>query len=130
MKGFLNEFKEFISKGSVIDMAVGVIVGGVFKDLTSSLVANLINPLIGIFLGQVDLSSIVWKIGDANFKIGAFINSIIEFLIIMFVIFLIVKAINKMRSIGKKNEEDEQANVKTTDDYLIEIRDLLKENQK
>ncbi|MDO1604614.1 large conductance mechanosensitive channel protein MscL [Lactobacillus sp. YT155] len=130
MKGFLNEFKEFISKGSVVDLAVGVIVGGVFKDLTSSLVTNLINPLIGIFLGQVDLSSIVWKIGDANFKIGAFINSIIEFLIIMFVIFLIVKAINKMRSIGKKNEEEEQANVKTTDDYLIEIRDLLKENQK
>lgn len=130
MKGFLNEFKEFISKGSVVDLAVGVIVGGVFKDLTSSLVTNLINPLIGIFLGQVDLSSIVWKIGNANFKIGAFINSIIEFLIIMFVIFLIVKAINKMRSIGKKNEEEEQANVKTTDDYLIEIRDLLKENQK
>lgn len=129
MRSFLNEFKEFVSKGSVVDMAVGVIVGGAFKDLTGSLVDNLINPLIGLFLGQVDLSSIVFTIGNANFKFGVFINAIIEFIMIMFVIFLIVKAINKMRSLGSKKEAEE-ASVVSAEDYLKEIRDLLQENKK
>ncbi|MGR3742289.1 large conductance mechanosensitive channel protein MscL [Companilactobacillus sp. DQM5] len=130
MRSFLKEFKEFISRGSVIDMAVGVIVGGAFKDLAGSLVANLINPLLGLFLGQVDLSSIVLRIGNANFKFGMFINSIIEFIMIMFVIFLIVKAINKMRSLGKQSEEEEEeTQINTAENYLMEIRDLLKEQK-
>ncbi|GKQ42310.1 large-conductance mechanosensitive channel [Companilactobacillus sp. RD055328] len=132
MKNFLNEFKEFVSKGSVVDMAVGVIVGGAFKDLTGSLVDTLINPLIGLFLGQVDLSSIVLTIGDANFKFGMFINALIEFIMVMFVIFLIVKAINRMRALGKKEEEAEEASIVSAEDYLKDIRDLLQsqENKK
>lgn len=130
MKAFITEFKDFISKGSVVDMAVGVIVGGAFSKLTASLVENLINPLIGIFLGQINLSDLVLKIGNSNFKFGNFINSIIEFLIIMFVIFLIVKAINKMRTFKKTEAEEEAPEVHSAEDYLMEIRDLLKENNK
>lgn len=126
MKTFISEFKDFISKGSVVDMAVGVIVGGAFSKLTASLVENLINPLIGIFLGQINLSDLVLKVGNANFKFGVFINSIIEFIIIMFVIFLIVKGINKLRTL-KKTEEQEAPAVHSAEDYLKEIRDLLKD---
>lgn len=128
MKSFLNEFREFVSRGSVVDMAVGVIVGGAFKDLAGSLVDNLINPLLGLFLGQVDLSAMVLKVGNANFKFGMFINAIIEFIMIMFVIFLIVKAINKMRTIGSK-KEDEETEVATAESYLKDIRDLLEQQK-
>ena len=91
----LKEFKEFISRGNVLDLAIGVIIGSAFTAIVTSLVENLINPLIGIFLGKIDLSNLVFSIGDAHFKFGAFLNSIINFLIIAFVVFLIVKAVNK-----------------------------------
>lgn len=118
----LNEFKQFIARGNVLDLAVGVIIGGAFTSIVTSLTNNLINPLIGIFLGKIDLSSLVLKIGGANFKYGLFINSIINFLIIAFVVFLMVKGINKV--LPKKESTD---NSETDNALLSEIRDLLKQ---
>ncbi|KZV01787.1 Large-conductance mechanosensitive channel [Lactiplantibacillus plantarum] len=83
----IQEFKEFISRGNVMDLAVGVIIGAAFTAIVKSLVNNLINPLIGVFLGQIDFSSLVLKVGNATFKYGSFINSVINFLIIAFVVF-------------------------------------------
>lgn len=124
----IKEFKDFIARGNVIDMAVGIIVGAAFTSIVKSLVDNLINPLIGIFLGKIDLSNLVWTIGDAQFKYGSFLNAVINFLIISFVVFLMVKAINKFR----KKEDDKKEEVKPSEEvqYLKEITELLKEQNK
>lgn len=123
----LKEFKEFISRGSVLDLAVGVIIGSAFTAIVNSLVKDLINPFIGLFLGKIDLSDLKFSVGGANFMVGSFINAIINFLIIAFVIFLIIKAFNKV--LPKKEEEaaDEPA---PEVELLAEIRDLLKKEQK
>ena len=92
----LKEFKKFIARGNVIDLAVGVIIGAAFTAIVQSLVTNLINPLIGLFVGRINLSNLVLQVGDAKFKYGSFLNSVINFLIIAFVVFLIVKAVNKI----------------------------------
>ena len=120
----LKEFKEFISRGNVLDLAVGVIIGSAFTAIVTSLVENLINPLIGIFLGKIDLSNLVFSIGEAHFKFGAFLNSIINFLIIAFVVFLIVKAVNK--ALPKKEEEPADPEPSAEEKYLEEIVALLK----
>ena len=86
----LKEFKQFIARGNVIDLAVGVIIGAAFTAIVQSLVTNLINPLIGLFVGRINLSNLVLQVGDAKFKYGSFLNSVINFLIIAFVVFLIV----------------------------------------
>lgn len=124
----IKEFKDFIARGNVIDMAVGIIVGAAFTSIVKSLVDNLINPLIGIFLGKIDLSNLVWTIGDAQFKYGSFLNAVINFLIISFVVFLMVKAINKFR----KKEDDKKEEAKPSEEvqYLKEITELLKEQNK
>lgn len=121
----IKEFKDFIARGNVIDLAVGVIIGAAFTAIVNSLVKNLINPLIGMIIGKIDLSNLVFKVGDATFKYGSFINSIINFLIISFIVFLIVKAVNKLARKDKK----EEASVPTEVDYLKEIRDLLKNKE-
>lgn len=113
----IKEFKEFISRGNVMDMAVGVIIGAAFTAIVQSLVKNLINPLLGIFAGKIDFSNLVFKVGDATFKYGSFINSVINFLIISFVVFLMIKGV-----MPKKEKEAGP----TEADYLEEIRDLLK----
>jgi len=106
MKKFASEFKEFISRGNVMDMAVGIIIGAAFKAIVDSLVADIINPILGIFGGK-DLSALsVTLKGDAALNYGNFIASIINFLIMAFIIFVMMKAINKIRSIGKKPEEE------------------------
>lgn len=104
MKKFLEEFKEFIAKGNVLDLAVGVIIGGAFKGVVDSLTTNIIQPLIDC-IGGTDMQGEIQLIGDISIKYGAFISSIINFLIMAFVIFCIVKAVNKAMSIGKKKEE-------------------------
>ena len=104
MKKFIGEFKEFIMRGNVLDLAVGVIIGGAFQAIVSSLVDDILMPLIGIILGKVDFSALVAQVGDAQIAYGKFITAIINFIIMAFVIFLIVKAINKVSSIGKKEE--------------------------
>ncbi|KRL72545.1 large-conductance mechanosensitive channel protein MscL [Ligilactobacillus saerimneri] len=120
----LKEFKEFISRGNVLDLAIGVIIGSAFTAIVTSLVENLINPLIGIFLGKIDLSNLVFSIGEAHFKFGAFLNSIINFLIIAFVVFLIVKAVNK--ALPKKEEAPADPEPSAEEKYLEEIVALLK----
>jgi len=122
----IKEFKEFIARGNVMDLAVGVIIGAAFTAIVKSLVDNLINPLIGIFLGQVDFSNLVFKVGNATFKYGSFINSIINFLIIAFVVFLLVKAINKIMPAKEESSEETPAPTKE-EKYLSEIVDLLKQ---
>lgn len=92
----LNEFKSFIARGNVLDLAVGVVIGTAFTAIVTGLVDNLINPLIGMIIGGIDFSSVGFSIGDAYFGIGNMINAIIKFLIIAWVVFLIVKAVNKM----------------------------------
>lgn len=119
----IKEFKDFIARGNVVDMAVGIIVGAAFTSIVKSLVNNLINPLIGIFIGKIDLSNLVWTVGDAQFKYGSFLNAVINFLIISFVVFLMVKAINRFRT--KKAEEPSKPSEEVQ--YLKEITELLKE---
>ncbi|MDO4456549.1 MAG: large-conductance mechanosensitive channel protein MscL [Ligilactobacillus agilis] len=123
----LKEFKEFISRGNVMDMAVGVIIGGAFTAIVKSLVDNLINPLIGLFVGSIDFSDWAFKVGSANFKVGSFINSVINFLIIAMVVFFLLKAVNALMP---KKEEKEVVEEKDPQIELLEdIRDLLKEGK-
>ncbi|MDG2979570.1 large conductance mechanosensitive channel protein MscL [Latilactobacillus curvatus] len=128
----IKEFKEFIMRGNVLDMAVGVILGAALKSIVDSLTKNLINPIISLFVGQVDLSGIALTIPGtkAVFKIGNFLNDVINFLIIAFVVFLIVKGFNKLRDMGKKTEEEAQVVETKEEVYLKEIRDLLANKEK
>jgi len=118
----LKEFKDFIAKGNVMDMAVGIIIGAAFTAIIGSLVADLINPIISLFIGGVDFSTMGYKIGEgedgAVFAYGNFIMAIINFIVIAFVVFMLVKAVNKTR----KAEEEAPA----ADPGPSEI-DLLKE---
>lgn len=104
MKKFLNEFKEFISKGNVLDLAVGVIIGGAFSSIVTSLTDNIINPLINC-IGGSDIQGKIHLIGDNYIDYGAFISAIINFVIMALIIFCIVKAVNKAMAMGKKKEE-------------------------
>jgi large conductance mechanosensitive channel len=124
-KGFIGEFKEFIMRGNVVDMAVGVVIGAAFKSIIDALVANVINPVIGLATGGVDLSKLSVTIGkELTIGYGAFIQSVISFILIAFVIFLMVKAIN---SLHKKPDDAPAAPSEL--DVLTEIRDLLKTQQ-
>ncbi|USS93517.1 large-conductance mechanosensitive channel protein MscL [Fructilactobacillus ixorae] len=120
----LKEFKAFISKGNVIDMAVGVIIGSAFTGIVSSLVKNILNPLIGLFIGNIDLSSLSFKIGGATFRYGVFLNAVINFFIIAFVVFMIVKILGKMRL-----RQEQKKSTPKSEQYLAEIVTLLKQEQ-
>lgn len=133
MKKVLKEFKEFISRGSVVDLAVGVIVGGAFSKIVTSLVNDVLMPIIGIVLGGLDFSSLSLTFRDATINYGAFIQNVIDFLIVAACIFVLVKFINHLSKIGKKPEpkKEEPAPKKPDDIALLEeIRDLLKDNKK
>lgn len=130
MKNILKEFKDFISKGNVIDMAVGVIIGSAFSKIVSSLVNDIIMPLIGIIIGGLDFSALSITVKDSNIQYGLFIQNIVDFLIIAICIFTVIKILNKFK---KKKTLEEPKKVETPEDIklLTEIRDLLKkENQK
>jgi large conductance mechanosensitive channel len=121
-RGMLSEFKAFIAKGNVIDLAVGVVIGAAFTAIVTSLVDDLINPLIGLIVGGVDFSSLQVGLGDAQFMYGNFITAIIKFLIIAWVVFLIVKAVNRMMP---KKEEAPPAGPSDNDllkDILVELK--------
>ncbi len=136
--GFMKEFKEFAIKGNMFDMAVGVIIGGAFKTLVDSLTANLIMPIISVFTAGVNFSA--WKItlgtkvveGETvanELLFGDFISAVINFAIMAFVVFLMVKTMNRLRDIGKKQEEEAPAappEPSNEEKLLTEIRDLLK----
>lgn len=105
MKSFMNEFKKFICRGNVMDMAVGIIIGGAFTAIVNSLVTDIINPLLGLF-GGTNFDNLVWNItGDVVLAYGKFITAVINFLIMAFVIFLLIRTINKISNkYGKKEE--------------------------
>ena len=120
-----SEFKTFISRGNVVDMAVGVIIGGAFGKIVTSLVNDVLMPVIGVFLGGLDFSDLSIKVGDATIKYGSFIQTIVDFLIVAFCIFMIVKLFENFKK--KKEEETEEAPKKSDEALLLEeIRDLLK----
>lgn len=125
MKKIIKEFKTFIERGNVIDLAVGVIIGSAFSKIVSSLVDDLLMPIIGIIIGGIDFSNLTIKVGDSIIKYGSLINNIINFFIISFCIFIIVKFINKLTSKKKEVKEEEK---KKSDEVLLleEIRDELK----
>lgn len=111
MKKLLNEFKAFIAQGNVIDLAVGVIIGAAFKDIVTSLTDNLISPLLGL-VGGANFDSFQLTIFGATFRYGAFITSVINFIIMAAIIFLLVKGVNFVMSIGKKKDEEAPATTK------------------
>ncbi|TAG20390.1 MAG: large conductance mechanosensitive channel protein MscL [Rhodobacterales bacterium] len=122
----LNEFKAFISKGNVLDLAVGIIIGAAFTAIVTSLVDDLIQPLIGMIIGGIDFSTWGFSIGDAKFAIGNFITAIIKFLIVAWVVFLIVKAVNRM--MPKKEEAPAAPAGPSDNDLLKEILAELKKS--
>ena len=131
MKKFLSEFKAFALRGNVMDLAVGVIIGGAFTALVTSLINNLINPIIGCF--SLDgFSGLSLTIGKATLNYGAFIMDVINFIIMAFVVFLLIKAVNKLATIGKKQEEEAEAEAEeedpkpTTEELLAEILEEMK----
>lgn len=104
MKNFMNEFKKFICRGNVMDMAVGVIIGGAFTAIVTSLVNDVINPLLGIF-GGMNFDQLVWNVNGAEIAYGKFITAVINFLIMALIIFMIVRTMNKISDkYGKKEE--------------------------
>lgn len=111
MKGFFKEFKEFALRGNVMDLAVGVIIGAAFQAIVSSLVEDIISPLIGL-VANTDLSYLSATVGDVEIRYGAFVTAIINFVIMVFVIFMLVKGINKISQIGKKPVDAVQATKK------------------
>ena len=130
----LKEFKKFIARGNVLDLAVGVIVGGAFSsivtslvnnlDVSSSLVNNIFTPIIGLIVGGVDFSSLSITFRDTKIMYGAFIQSVIDFLIVAFCLFIVVKAVNK---VTHKKEEKPASPAKSAElKTLEEIRDILK----
>jgi len=128
---FLGEFKTFVSRGNVLDLAVGVVVGGAFSKIVTSLVNDIITPFIGVIIGGRDFSNLSLRIGEASIAYGAFIQNIIDFLLIAFCIFIFIKFINKI-FIKKKEEEKKEETPKKSDEVLLleEIRDLLKKQNK
>ena len=115
MKKFFEEFKAFALKGNMMDMAIGVIIGGAFSTLVTSLTDNLISPILGI-LGKVNFDAMMWDVfGDGKlvFKYGAFITAVINFLIMAFVLFCLLKTVNKLTSLGKKPEAPAAPTTKT-----------------
>lgn len=122
----VDEFKMFISRGNVLDLAVGVIIGGAFQNLVTSLTDNIISPILGCFT-EADFSAYSLEIGNLTLKYGAFLTDIINFVIMAFVVFLIVKFMNKI--LVKPKKEEKKAALPSEDILLLrEIRDLLKEN--
>ncbi|WP_333815507.1 large conductance mechanosensitive channel protein MscL [Tabrizicola sp.] len=115
----LNEFKAFIAKGNVLDLAVGIIIGAAFTAIVTSLVDDLINPLIGLIVGGVDFSGLSFGLGDARFMYGNFITAVIKFLIVAWVVFLIVKGVNRM--MPKKEEAPAAPAGPSDNDLLKEI---------
>ncbi|MBE6081199.1 large conductance mechanosensitive channel protein MscL [Sporanaerobacter sp. PP17-6a] len=124
----LKEFKEFALKGNVVDLAVAVVIGGAFGKIVSSLVDSIIMPLVGILIGGIDFSSLSLTIGNASIKYGEFIQSVIDFLIISFAIFLFIKLTGSFFKKKKEEEHDKEPKLTPSEKYLEEIRDLLKNN--
>jgi len=134
----LEEFKKFAVKGNVVDMGIGIIIGGAFGTIVSSLVKDIVMPPIGLLTGGIDFSSMVWTLkkatdttGAVTMNYGVFINNIITFVIVAFTLFLLIKWMNKIQEAFDKEEEEKPAPAKTPEDIVLltEIRDALKETK-
>ena len=136
MKAMANEFKEFIARGNVMDMAVGVIMGAAFGKIVTSLVDNILMPVIGMILGNIDFTTLnikvtIWE-RTTFIKYGIFLQNVVDFLIVALCIFLMIKAINKLAKKVKKTEEEKTEEEVKSDEVVLleEIRDLLKKQNK
>ena len=124
----LGAFKKFISRGNVIDMAVGVIIGGAFGKIVTSLVNDIVMPLIGLALGKLDFASLSVKIGESEIKYGNFIQTVVDFLIVALCIFIVIEIFEKFKKKEEAKPEETSAVVKSDEALLLEeIRDLLKQ---
>ena len=132
MKGFIDEFKTFAIKGNVMDLAIAVVIGGAFGKIVSALVDNIITPIVGMLLGGVDFSSLKVIVGSAELTYGSFIQATVDFVIVAFVLFLVIKTINHAKGLTKKEVKkiaEEGPKQPSETDLLIEIRDLLKKEK-
>ena len=130
MKKFVNEFKRFISRGNVMDMAVGVIIGGAFSAITTSLINDIIMPILGIFTGSISFAALSVTINGAEIAYGNFIQAVLNFLVMALVVFCMIKALNRFHR-KKETPAESPAPPKPSNEekLLAEIRDLLKEKQ-
>ncbi|MCM3354462.1 large conductance mechanosensitive channel protein MscL [Bacillus sp. FSL K6-1012] len=122
-----KEFKTFAMRGNIVDLAIGVVIGGAFGKIVTSLVNDIIMPLVGLLLGGLDFSGLSFTFGDAVVKYGSFIQTIVNFLIISFSIFIVIRTLNQLK---RKKEAEEEAEAEAADvqeELLKEIRDLLKQ---
>ena len=128
MKNFISEFKTFIARGNVMDMAVGVIIGGAFSAITNSLIEDIVMPILGIFTGSISFAELSFTVNGAVITYCNFIQAVLKFIIMAFVVFCLVKAMNKLH---KKKEEAPPAPPEPSaeEKLLTEIRDLLKEKR-
>ena len=123
-----KEFRDFAIKGNMIDLAIGVIIGAAFGAIVSSIVDDIFMPLIGIIIGGIDFSGIALTVGEASINVGLFLNAVVKFAIIAFVLFMVVKGINSLKREAAK-EPVETTPAPTKEEVLLtEIRDLLKAN--
>jgi large conductance mechanosensitive channel len=127
----IKEFREFINRGNVIDLATAVIIGAAFTAIVNSLVGDIIMPLVGILLNGLDFTSLSVKVGNATLTYGNFIQAVVNFLFVAFVVFLLVRSLNKLQKIiVKEKEKEEIPSGPTSEELLTEIRDLLKAQAK
>jgi large conductance mechanosensitive channel len=126
MKNFVDEFKSFAMKGNVVDLAVAVVIGAAFGKIVTSLVTNIVTPLIGVLLGGVDFSGLTFMVGEAAVTYGVFLQSVFDFIVIAFAIFLAIKALSKLQK--KEEKAAETAPKPTPEDIVLlrEIRDALR----
>ncbi len=133
IKGFFGEFKEFISRGNVVDMAVGVIIGGAFTAIVNSLVGDIFTPFIGMILAGINFNDMILTIPWGNkpqLNFGNFIQAIISFLLTAFCLFMVIKAINAFKRKGEAEAKEEEPPAPSNEEVLLtEIRDLLKEQK-
>ena len=127
IKKEIGEFKEFINRGNVIEMSIGVLMGTSFSKIVTSIVNDVLMPTIGIFMGGLDFTNIVFKIKDAEIKVGSFIQSVVDFLIVAICIFVFIKILSKLTK-KKIEKEETKKKIKKSDEVILleEIRDLLK----
>ena len=127
MKAFIREFKTFLNRGNVLDLAVGVIIGGAFKSITDSLTNDILMPLLGLLVNRVSFSDLTLTLGSATIAYGSFLEAVLNFIIMAFAVFCIVKAFNRLH---RKKEEAAPAPKPSQEELLLaEIRDLLKEGK-
>lgn len=124
-----KEFKEFIMRGNVLDLAIGVVMGAAFTAIVNSLVDSIIMPVVTSLTGSASVEDLSVQIGSATMNYGAFIQAIIDFLIIALILFLVVKGLNNLSKRMRREEEPEEVAVPATEEYLREIRDLLQDNK-